>query len=54
MCLILLKVEQSGFTQASFSSLSDVDECLGGLHMAPSSVDKQKPNCESSHVWLMS
>ena len=31
MCLILLKVEQSAFTQASFPSLSDVHECSGGL-----------------------
>ena len=38
-CLILLKVDQSAFTQASFSSLSDVHECLGGLHMPPCSLD---------------
>ena len=41
MCLILLKVEQSTFTQASFSSLSDVREYLGGLQMATSSLGKQ-------------
>ena len=41
MCLILLKFKQSAFTQASFSSLSDVHNCSGGLHMAPSSLDKQ-------------
>ena len=31
MCLILLKVEQSAFTQGSFSSLSGIHECSGGL-----------------------
>ena len=31
MCLILLKVEQSTFTQVSFSSLSDIHECSGGI-----------------------
>ena len=31
VCLILLKVEQSAFTQTSFSSLSDVHECSSGL-----------------------
>ena len=31
MRLILLKVEQSAFTEASFSSLSDIHECLGDL-----------------------
>ena len=31
MCLLLLKVEQSAFTQAFFSSLSGVHECLGSL-----------------------
>ena len=40
MCLILLKVEQFAFTQASFSSLSDVNKGLGGLQMAPSSLGK--------------
>ena len=40
MYLILLKVEQFAFTQVSFSSFSDVNECLGGLQMAPSSLGK--------------
>ena len=31
ICLILLKVEQSAFTQASFSSLSGIHECSGSL-----------------------
>ena len=31
MCLLLLKVEQSAFTQAFFSSLSGVHECSGSL-----------------------
>ena len=48
------KAEQSAFTQASFSSLSDVHECSGGLQMAPSSLDKQTANCDSPHDWLMS
>ena len=41
VCLILLKVEQSASTQASFSSLSDIYECLCGLQMAQSSLDRQ-------------
>ena len=49
MCLILLKLEQSAFTQASFSSLSDVHECPGGLQMAPSSLGKHTTDCESPH-----
>ena len=53
MCLILLKVEQSAFNQAPFSSLFDVHECLGGLQLAPSSHDKQTTNCDSLHNWLM-
>ena len=31
MCLILLKVEQSAFIQAFFSSLYGIHECSGGL-----------------------
>ena len=54
MCSILLKAEQSAFTQASLSSLSDVHECSGGLQMAPSSLDKQTANCDSPSDWLMS
>ena len=54
VCLILLKAEQSAFTQASFSSLSDIHECSGGLKMTPSSLDKQTAGCESPHNWLMS
>ena len=40
MCLILLKVEQSAFTQASFSTLSDIHKFSGGIQMAPSSLDE--------------
>ena len=47
--LILLKVEQSAFTQASFSSLSCIYEYLGGL-----SLGKQTADCVSPHDWLMS
>ena len=54
MCLILLKVDQSTFTQISFSSLSDIHECSGGLKMAPSSLDKERVSCNSPHDWLMS
>ena len=53
MYLILLKVEQSAFTQASFSSLSDIHRCSGGLQMVPSSLDKQTFGCDSPHDWLM-
>ena len=31
MCLIMLKVEQSAFTQASLSSLFGIHECLDSL-----------------------
>ena len=41
MCLILLKIKQSAFTQASFSSLYDVHRCSGGIQMALSFLDKQ-------------
>ena len=54
MCLLLLKVEQSAFTQAFFSSLSGIHECSGSLEMAPSSFGKQTAGCESPHDWLMS
>ena len=53
MCLILLKLEQSAFTQASFASLSDVHKCSGGLQMVPSSLSKQTADCESRLDWLM-
>ena len=54
VCLLLLKVEQSAFIQAFFSSLSGVHECSGNLYMAPSSFGKQTASCESPHDWLMS
>ena len=53
-CLILMKVEQSAFTQASFSSLSDIHECSGGLQMALSSLGKQTADYELPYDWLMS
>ena len=31
MCLIMLKLEQSAFTQTFFSSLSGIHQCSGGL-----------------------
>ena len=54
ICLILLKIKQSAFTQASFSSISDVHDCSSGLYIAPSSLGKQTADCESSHDWLLS
>ena len=54
MYLILLKVEQSAFTQASFSSLSDIHECSAGLEMAPSTLGKQIADCEIPHIWMVS
>ena len=54
MYLTQLKEEQSAFSQASFLSLSDIHKCLGGLQMDPSSLDKQKADCDSPHNWLMS
>ena len=53
-CLIMLKVDQSAFTQASFSSLLNVHEYSGGLQMALSSLDKETAGCNSPHDWLMS
>ena len=53
ICLILLKVEQSAFTQASFLSMSDIHKCSCGLQMASSSPGKQTADCESLHDWLM-
>ena len=47
MCVILLRVEQSAFTLASFSSLSNIHKCLGGPPKAPTSLDKQTAD------WLM-
>ena len=46
MCLLLLKVKQSAFTQTLFSSLSGVHECSGSLYMAPSSFGKQTAGYE--------
>ena len=54
MCLLLLKVEQSAFTQSFFSSLYGVHECSGSLEIAPSSFVKQTAGCESPHDCLMS
>ena len=42
------------FIQASFSSLCDIHECLGGFQSAPSSLDKQTADYDSPHNWLMS
>ena len=52
--VFMLKLEQSAFTQASFSSLSDIHECSGGLQLAPSSLGKQTDDCESPFDWPMS
>ena len=52
MSLTLLKVEQPAFTQASFSSLSDVHKRLDGIQMAPFSLDVETPT-DLSHDWLM-
>ena len=54
MYVILLKVEQSAFTQASFSSLSDIHKCSGGLQMASSSLGNHTTDSESPIDWLMS
>ena len=53
MCLILLKVDQSNFTQISFSSLSDIHECSDGLQKVPSSLDKETTGCNSPRNWLI-
>ena len=54
MCLLLLKVEQSAFTEAFFSSLSGIHKCSGSLKMVPSSFGKHTAGCESPHDCLMS
>ena len=43
MCLIVVKVEQSAFTQASFLSLSDVQKCLGGFQIAHLPLTSRQP-----------
>ena len=51
MCLLLLKIEQSAFTQA----LSGVHECPGSLQWPHlNSLSKQTASYESPHSWLMS
>ena len=37
-----------------FSSLSDINECSGGIQMATSCLGKQTVDCDSPHDWLMS
>ena len=54
MYLILLKLEQSAFTQASFASLYDVHKYSGGFQMVSCSLSKQTADCESQLDWLMS
>ena len=54
MCLILLKLEQSAFTQASFSNLSDVHKHSGGLLKSPIFPWKADSWTESPHTCLMS
>ena len=56
---ILLKVKQSAFTQASFSSLSNIHEYPGGIQIIngptdASSLDKQTADYHSPHDWLLS
>ena len=41
------------YTQTFFSSLSDIHECLGGLQMAPSSLNKETAGYNSPHDLLM-
>ena len=58
MCLILLKVEQSAFTQAfSFSSLSDVHECSRMAFKWPHPLLASSGQPTMNHhmtAWLMS
>ena len=44
-----LNSEQSTFTQASFSSVSNIHEYLGGLQMAISSL--HAADCDSGITW---
>ena len=50
---MVLKVIQAAFAVAYFCSLLDVQECLDGLYMAISLLDKQTASYNSPHYWLM-
>ena len=52
--VLALKVAQAAFSVASFWGLSDVYKCLGHHQMAPSPLDKQTADCDSSQHSLMS
>ena len=50
----MVNVAQATFAVACFCGLSDIQECLGGLKMTPSPLDKQTASCISPHNRLMS
>ena len=47
-------VAQATFLVTNFWGLSDIHECLGGLKMPPSFLDKQTTSCNSPQYGLMS
>ena len=53
MCVLLSTANQSAFSEAAFSGLSDVHERLGGLQLALVVIGEKQPGCNSSHNCLM-
>ena len=53
MLIPLPKVQQSTFTKVSFTGLSGIHKCLGGLQMAPTCPARQTASRESPQDWLV-
>ena len=53
MLIPLSKVQQSTFTKASFTDLSGINGCLGGLLVAPTCLARQTAGRESPQDWLV-
>ena len=47
------KVQQSAFTEASFTGLSDIHWCSGGLYKAQTCLTKQTAGRELPQDWLV-
>ena len=53
MLVPLPNLQWSAFTEASFTGLSGVHGCLGGLKMAPTFLARQIDGRESLQDWLV-
>ena len=53
MLVPLPNLQQSAFTEASFTGLSGIHGCLGGLLMAPTFPARQTDGRESLQDWLV-